>query len=57
MPFSNMVSFCLLMVDPPVAKFAPWRKFAPSESRYALKYGSPKCSAATKSNLLHKETN
>lgn len=34
------------MVDPLAAKFAPWLKFDPTESRYALKYGSPNLSAA-----------
>lgn len=40
-----MVSFCLLIVDPPVAKLAPCLKFDPSEFRYALKYGNPTRSA------------
>lgn len=34
------------MVEPAVAKLAPWVKFEPSASKYALKYGSSKLSAA-----------
>jgi hypothetical protein len=31
-----------LIVDADVAKFAPCEKLVPKESRYALRYGSPK---------------
>ena len=34
------------MVDPPVAKLAPCRKFVPSEFKYELKYGNFTLSAA-----------
>lgn len=38
-----------IIVDPNVAKFAPWEKFDPRESRYALRYVSPKlCAEITK---------
>lgn len=33
------------MVEPAVAKLAPWLKFEPSESRKALRFGNPKLSA------------
>jgi len=33
------------MVDPAVAKLAPWLKFDPTASRYAFKYGRPSFSA------------
>jgi hypothetical protein len=37
------------MVDPAVAKLAPWLKFEPTESRYALRCGTPKLSATNSS--------
>lgn len=42
-------------VDPPVAKLAPWRKFVPMESKYALKYGNPNVSAARFADTPHNE--
>lgn len=57
-----MVSLGFKMVDPPTAKFAPCRKFgpkilpfpkfAPIESRFALRYGSCRYSAAQITSLL-----
>jgi hypothetical protein len=41
------------MVDPAVAKFAPWLKFEPTASRYAFKYGRPSFSAIVQ-NLKNK---
>ena len=32
-------------MDPAVAKFAPWLKFEPMESRKAFRYGKPNSSA------------
>lgn len=40
-----MVMFGGLMVDPAVAKFAPWLKFDPTESKKALRWGNLKLSA------------
>lgn len=45
-PLWNNVVFCMSMVDPAVAKLTPWLKFAPMESRYALRWGIPMLSAA-----------
>lgn len=53
-PLWAMVVFWGLIVDPAVAKLAPWLKFEPNASRYALRYGNPKLSAETKSSSLHK---
>lgn len=36
-PLCDMVVFGGLMVDPAVAKLAPWLKFEPTESRKALR--------------------
>ena len=45
-PYSYIVSLGFPMVDPPVAKLAPCRKFVPSEFKYAPKYGNFTLSAA-----------
>lgn len=41
-----MVMFGGLMVDPAVAKFTPWLKFDPTESKNALRWGNLKVSAS-----------
>lgn len=40
-----MVVLGLLIVDPAVAKLAPYEKFVANELRYASKYGWPSVSA------------
>lgn len=45
-PASNNLASAGRIVDPLAAKFAPCLKFAPIESRYALKNGNPNFSAA-----------
>lgn len=41
-PDCRMVVFWGLTVDPAVAKLAPWVKFEPTTSKYALRNGNPK---------------